>query len=129
MQILGHGIDIVNVDRIRRLLVVDSREDFLDGWFTEEEQAASPGPIKETEYFAGRLASKEAIAKALGTGFSGDVTWTDVQIVSDSQGALEVVLVNEARSVGHERGITRWYLSLSHTEDYAIASAIATGAG
>ena len=128
MQIVGHGIDIVSIDRVRRLLV-GSRDDFLDGWFIKDEQIASPGPIKEAEYFAGRVASKEAVAKALGTGFSEDVSWTDVQIISGERGSLDVVLVNGARSIGDALGITKWLLSLSHTDEYAVASAIATGNG
>jgi holo-[acyl-carrier protein] synthase len=125
MQIIGHGIDLVTAARVAQSLAAD-REEFLDGWFHVQEQLSPPNPSKETEYYAGRIAVKEAVAKALGTGFEGEISWTDVRVLTDDRGALGIDLADGARDRAVALGIERWFVSISHTEQLAIGSAIAT---
>ena len=128
MIIIGHGIDIFELDRVRQHLD-RSDNDWLDAVFSPAEMAGADSPPNDVAYYAGRYAAKEAVAKALGTGFSGDVTWLDVEILRKATGAPEVRLSAGAAGVAAELGVTGWYLSISHGGAMAVASAIATGPG
>src|ERR1700675_4492956 len=78
-MIVGHGIDITDLQSVEQRLA-SSEGDWIDGAFTvAEQEQADPSP-NHVAYYAGRYAAKEAVAKALGTGFSGDVTWLDIEI-------------------------------------------------
>jgi holo-[acyl-carrier protein] synthase len=125
MRIIGHGIDLVTAARVTQSLAA-ARDEFLDGWFHLEEQMSPPSPSREAEYYAGRIAVKEAVAKALGTGFGDDISWTDVRVITDERGAVGVHLAEGARDRAEALGIERWFVSISHTEQLAIGSAIAT---
>lgn len=75
--------------------------------------------------YGGRLAAKEAVVKAIGTGFSGEVSWTEVEILRLPSGQPEVSLSGSAKTVAEGLGVTRWLLSISHSNLFAVASAIA----
>lgn len=125
MPIAGHGIDIVETARIRAM-VDEHGQHFLDRCFTLLEQAyCDRSPRRRFEHLAGRFAAKEAVLKALGTGWRGGIAWTDVEIQTDSAGRPLVVLTGECQRLANEKGITQWLLSISHIETHATASAIA----
>ena len=127
MPILGHGIDIVEVARIRRLHR-DHGQRFLDRCFTAEEQAYCARSAKrQHEHLAGRFAAKEAVLKALGTGLSHGIRWTDLHITRSPAGGPTLTLIRTAQQVAAARGIRSWTLSISHIESHATASAIAEG--
>ena len=88
----------------------------------------APHSRERAQFFAGRFAAKEAVGKALGTGISGDIAWKDIEILRDVNGAPLVSLSGETLDVANALGVTRWLLSISHTETYAVASAIAVTA-
>lgn len=123
-MIVGHGIDVQDVARISNLLEI-AEEDFLVSTFTEAERAIDIGDQERAEFFAGRLAAKEAVAKAIGTGFAGDVAFLQVEIVRKEGGQPEARLHRAALDVANALGVTRWLVSISHTESVAFASAIA----
>ena len=124
MPIVGHGIDIVETSRIRKL-VEEHAEHFLDRVFTSGEQAyCAMNPKRYFEHLAGRFAAKEAVLKVLGTGWRGGIAWTDVEIVKDPSGQPKVVLTGECARIAKELGISRWHVSISHIETHATASAI-----
>jgi holo-[acyl-carrier protein] synthase len=123
MAIVGHGVDIVEVARIARLHQ-DHGEHFLVRCFTPAEQAYClshkiPGPR-----LAGRFAAKEAILKVLGTGWRGQIMWTDMQILNNGAGKPELTLSGECARIAASLRIAHWHLSISHTHNHAIASAI-----
>lgn len=124
MRLIGHGIDIVELARVTASLR-SSPDDFLEGAFTEAERALAGEPAERVGYYGGRLAAKEAVAKALGTGFTGDVSWADVEILRLSSGQPEVRLSGGAKAVADGLGVTRWLLSISHSNAFAVASAVA----
>jgi holo-[acyl-carrier protein] synthase len=126
MRIIGHGIDIVAIHRIAGLLN-RGVEDFLEATFTPNEREEVESPETTTAFFAGRFAAKEAVVKALGTGFFGDIAWTDVEILRHPTGAPQVHLSGGALAVAQSLGVTRWLISISHDESYAVASALALG--
>jgi holo-[acyl-carrier protein] synthase len=127
MAIVGHGIDIVEIERIRRL-IEEHGERFLDRVFTAGEQAYCRANKKRClEHYAGRFAAKEAVLKVLGTGWRGGIAWTDVEIVKDPSGQPKVVLSGECARIAAELGISRWHVSISHIETHATASAMGEG--
>lgn len=124
MRIIGHGVDIQDIRRVERHLS-NPHNDWLDGAFTEAEQTAADPLPNTAHYYAGRYAAKEAVAKALGTGFTEEVTWLDVEVRRNPAGAPEVHLMGGAADLADSLGITRWLVSFSHSGDYAVASVIA----
>lgn len=124
MRIIGHGIDIMQYGRTKTHLA-SADQDWLHSIFTIEEQAQADNPPHAIAFYSGRYAAKEAVAKALGTGFSGDVSWYDIEILRTPLGAAEVRLTHGAKNIAISLGITSWFVSISHTGDYAIASVIA----
>lgn len=129
MRIVSHGIDIVEVRRIAALLS-GHPERFLERCFTAAEAAAaseSTAQPRRDEFLAGRFAAKEGVLKALGTGLSGGVKWTDIEVARSVSGAPELRLTGSARARASELGITGWLVSISHAGGVAIASVIALG--
>jgi holo-[acyl-carrier protein] synthase len=124
MQLIGHGIDIVELARIAESLR-SSADDFLEATFTEAERCLAGESAEWVGYYGGRLAAKEAVAKALSTGFTGDVSWADIEILRLPSGQPEVRLSGAAKAVADGLGVTRWLLSISHSSSFAVASALA----
>jgi len=116
----GLGIDMVEVGRIRKAL---NRwgERFLCRVFTSEERDYCKRKAHPEESFAARFAAKEAVLKAIGTGLSGEISWTDVEIVNHKSGKPEVKL---GKKITQRIGNKKILLSISHTKEFAIAFAI-----
>lgn len=124
MPILGHGIDIVETQRIRNMLDEHGRR-FLDRVFTQAEQEYCARNHKRyIERLSGRFAAKEAVLKVLGTGWRGGIAWTDIDIRSEPSGQPRVVLSGECLRIAGRLGIEHWHVSISHIETHATASAI-----
>lgn len=117
------GIDMIEHERvaagIERL-----GERFLNRFFTAGERAdCEDAPHR----LAARLAGKEAVAKALGTGI-GDVRWIDIEIRVDNPRKRPTLHLHDAAAkLAEEMGLTQWDVSLCHTENYASAMAVAMG--
>ena len=125
MAVVGHGIDIVETARIRAM-VESHGPHFLDRCFTPAEQAyCNRSEKRRFEHLAGRFAAKEAVLKALGTGWRGGIAWTDVEVIHAPGGQPGIQLAGECQRIATERGIIRWHISISHIETHATASAIA----
>src|SRR5437016_7536701 len=124
MPILGHGIDIIETERIRQLVERHGRH-FLDRVYTPtEHEYCQQNPKRLYEHLAGRFAAKEAVLKVLGTGWRGGIAWTDIEIVKDISGQPRILLTGECLRIATEMGIARWHVSISHIETHATASAI-----
>jgi len=116
----GLGIDLIEIDRIERVLVKYGQK-FLDRIFTQKEQAYCKSFHKMERHFAGRFAAKEAISKALGTGIGKNLSWEDMEVLNDEHGAPYVVLSLRAQAFFHNPKIL---ISISHAKEYATAVAI-----
>ncbi len=123
MAIVGHGVDLVEVERIARMHA-DHGPHFLDRCFTAAEQAYCLGHKRGADHLAGRFAVKEAILKVLGTGWRGQIAWTDMEILNDAAGKPCLRLTGECARIAAGLGIGRWHVSISHTGGYAMGSAI-----
>lgn len=126
MSIVGHGVDLVEVARIRAM-VEEHGQRFLDRCFTPGEQAYNVESRRRFEHLAARFAAKEATLKALGTGLTGGIAWTDIEVVCSATGAPGLVFRGAAAAAASARGASSWLISLSHTETHAMASVIALG--
>lgn len=126
MPIVGHGIDIVETARIGKL-IEEHGEHFIQRVFTPaEQQYCDANKKRRLEHYAGRFAAKEAVLKVLGTGWRGGIAWTDVEVVREASGQPRIRLSGESARIAHQQGITKWHISISHTETHATASAIGT---
>lgn len=123
-MILGIGNDIVEVSRIQEALDRYSQR-FLNRVFTRYEQEYCLKRKTPALHFAGRFAAKEAVVKAIGTGFTQGIGWLDLEIQSDSRGKPGVILSSSAAEL---LGIPRLLVSISHCHQYATAVAIWTKA-
>ncbi|HBT77475.1 MAG TPA: holo-[acyl-carrier-protein] synthase [Planctomycetaceae bacterium] len=126
MNFLGIGTDIIECERIRRILAKHP-EHFVSHVFTEEEIRYCAGFRDPTERFAGRWAAKEAVFKALGTGWIGGITWQDVETLNDVSGKPRVRLSGGARKVAEACDIREIQISISHCKSHAIAFVVALG--
>jgi len=124
MEIVAHGIDLVDCPRIEDM-VKRHGERFIDRVFTTAEQKYAQANRNPVEKLAGRFAAKEAILKLLGTGWRGKIAWTDIEIVNNSAGQPEVALAGEVKKIADELGIKHISVSITHTANFAIASAVA----
>lgn len=123
MSIVGHGIDIIECDRVAAVYERHG-ERFLDRLLTPAEQAYVTGRRTMIQHLAGRFAAKEAILKVLGTGWRGSIAWRDMEILNDASGGPHVTLTGECARVARQRRIGRILVSITHTSAYAAASAI-----
>jgi holo-[acyl-carrier protein] synthase len=126
VNIVGHGIDLVDIAEMRRW-IDDPRDPLIPRCFIQEELDEVGNGADRVERLAGRFAAKEAVLKALGTGFGGGVAFTDVIVHRASGAPPQVRLTGGAAKVAIELGITEWWLSISHASAMAMASAIAIG--
>ena len=124
MEIIAHGIDLVDFPRIEDMLKRHS-ERFLDKVFTIAEQQYAKANKNSVEKLAGRFAAKEAILKLLGTGWRGKIAWTDIEVVNTATGQPMVNLSGEVKKIADKSGITQISVSITHTANFAIASAVA----
>lgn len=120
-MILGIGVDIVEIRRIKEIL--DKNNGFLEKIFTPNEIEYLKSRNLRPEYVAGRFAAKEAVSKALGTGFRG-FSFRDIIIENSTLGKPIVTLKGKARVIANKTGNTNIHLSISHGEDNAIAYAV-----
>ena len=128
MPIRGHGIDIVETARIRHM-AQEHGQRFLDRCFTSAEQVyCHKNPKRLYEHLAGRFAAKEAVLKVLGTGWSGGISWTDIEILPEPSGQPRLTLTGRCKEIAQELGICRWHVSISHIETHATASSIGMAA-
>jgi len=124
MEIVAHGIDLVDFPRIEEM-AKQHGERFLNRIFTAAEQAYAEANKNGIEKLAGRFAAKEAILKLMGTGWRGKIAWTDIEIVNNPAGQPEVTLRDEVKEIAENLGIKHISVSITHTANFAIASAVA----
>jgi holo-[acyl-carrier protein] synthase len=125
-SVLGLGVDMVKVERIQRAV-----ERWSDGFtrrvFTEGELSYCMGQKHPAMHLAARFGVKEAVMKAFGTGWTGGVRWTDVEVVREPSGRPGVVLGGRLKELARDMGVTKTLVSFSHDGGYAVAQAVITG--
>lgn len=116
------GVDLIEVERIQQ--AVERHGDrFLKRVYTAMEQADCGCNYQS---LAARFAAKEAVSKAFGTGI-GAVAFKELEITRVESGAPEIRLHGRAKELAEQLGLNTWSISLSHSEDYALAFVVALG--
>lgn len=128
-QIIGTGIDLIEVERIERALTrPGTGERFRRRVYTDREAAycESRGRPRYQSY-AARFAAKEATMKAMGTGWNRNVGWSEIEVVRERGKAPTIRLSGKAAAYARKRNITAFHLSITHTARDAMAHVIAEG--
>ena len=126
MNIIGIGTDIVECLRIAQMIERHG-ELFINRVYTPTEIQYCQSRKMATQHFAGRWAAKEAILKALGTGWRRGISWRDVEVRSSPGGKPVVAMRGGARDVVERLGIGQMLISISHCRSHATAYALALG--
>ena len=124
-MIVGLGLDVCDVARIRRALEGRAGARFQARVFTAAEQAYCEARRRgRFASYAARFAAKEAAMKALGTGWAQGVGWRDFEVVRARGAPPRLVLHGRAAALARRRGMARWLLALTHTDESALASVV-----
>ncbi len=126
MSILGLGIDLVDCDRIENS-IERFGDRFLHRVFTEGEIAYAQSMKFPARHLAARFAAKEALSKAFGTGIGESMGWRDLDVQKRESGEPFVVLTGGAEKMAQERGVTKVWISLSHTDKSGLATIVLEG--
>ena len=127
-MILGTGIDIIEVDRIRRAMERHG-DRFARRFLVPEELAYCQSHRDPAPFMAARFAAKEAISKAFGTGIGASLGWLDMEVRHEGSGRPYAVLSGKGADLFAAARAAALHLSLSHTAQHATAMAILEGAG
>ena len=119
-KIQGIGVDVVDVQRMKTTLEKQGQA-FLNKVFSDMEVTYCRTRKKPYIHFAARFAAKEAVAKAMRTGWSGVFRWKDVEVINDQSGAPHIILCHEVKRALEQCHI---HLSISHTESTVVAFAV-----
>lgn len=120
-MIYGTGIDIVEIGRIKKAM---EKPKFLERFFSQEEIAYFQSRGLAAQSVAANFAGKEAFSKAIGTGVRG-FSLCEVEILRDETGKPHIALSGAAKKIVDEAGISGLFISISHSEEYAVAQVIA----
>jgi holo-[acyl-carrier protein] synthase len=128
MNLLGIGTDIIECLRIAQMIQRHG-EQFIERVYTPHEIQYCQARKQSTQHFAGRWAAKEAVLKALGTGWVRGISWRDVEVRTETSGKPTIVLRGGAHEAADAQGISDVLISISHCRTYATAYATAVGTG
>ncbi len=124
MKILGIGVDVIQNERIKRLI---NDKSFLKRTFGKNEIRFSKRKINKINYFANRFAAKEAFAKSLGTGFRNSLNLKDIEILNDKLGKPYYYRSKKLYNIINKKyKIKKFnlFLSISDEKDYSVAFTI-----
>lgn len=119
------GVDIVDIIRVKKLI---KNERFLASTFTQKELkiVEEYSEIRKAETLAGRFAVKEAVAKALGTGFTSGIALTDIETLKGEKSEPILKLYNITLQTANELGVKKYNVSISHSDKHAIGMVVLT---
>ena len=121
-MIIGVGTDIIEVNRIQKLL--DKQKRFKERIFTRGEIDYCELKTNSAQNYAARFALKEAFLKAIGTGWREGVSFKEIEIKNNKKGKPELILSGKAKTITEQLGVTNIQVSLSHLKDLAIGFVI-----
>ncbi|HYA85565.1 MAG TPA: holo-ACP synthase [Nitrospirota bacterium] len=123
-MIIGIGIDLVMIDRIDK---AGKHEGFLERLFTEREREYCSRQKFPAQHYAARFAAKEAVLKAIGTGWSAGIKWTDMEVLHGEGGGPIVNFTGRVKDLMDLKGVKQVLLSYSHDEGFAVAQVVLVG--
>lgn len=119
-MVRGIGVDIIEIDRIQRS-VESVGEHFLQKVYTPAEIQYCDSKAHRFQHYAARFAAKEALSKALSTGWAGEFRWKDVEVTNDPSGQPRITLHGSLHA--HLAGAAVM-LSMSHSESHVVAMVV-----
>jgi holo-[acyl-carrier protein] synthase len=124
--IIGCGIDLIKIERIEKI-IKKWGDNFTSRVFTllEREYCEKKKGNKYQSY-AGRFAAKEALLKALGLGLR-EANWKEIEIKNDELGQPIIDTSGKLKNIALAKGVSKYFITISHTKDYAIAQVIIEG--
>ena len=127
MAIVGTGVDIIEVERVKRALTRQlTGKRFRERVFTENEIGyCESGGRPRFQSYAARFGAKEAVMKALGTGWNRNVGWAEIEVVRERGHGPTIMLHGKAAEFARKCNIARFHLTISHTATFAVAYVIA----
>ena len=126
MNVLGIGTDIIECLRIAQMIERHG-ELFITRVYTPHEIRYCQSRKQATQHFAGRWAAKEAVLKAMGTGWRKGISWRDIEVQNNEAGRPLIALCGGAREIVERAGIQEMLVSISHCRSHATAYALALG--
>lgn len=125
-MIVGLGTDIVEISRIDQMIERHG-DTFLKRVFTELENEYCGSKKNKGQHYAGRWAAKEAVMKTLGTGFIKGIGWKEIEVINLKSGKPTIVISGGVELHAGEMGIEEILITISHSREFATATAIALG--
>ena len=119
---VGVGVDLLEIDRMEH--AIERRPRILMRVFSSGEREYAWSKARPAAHYAAFFAAREAVLKALGQGFAG-IAYQDVEVIHDSNGKPGILLRGNALALAQKQGIIEIQISLSHTHQMAVASAVA----
>jgi holo-[acyl-carrier protein] synthase len=124
-MIIGIGVDLAKIERIDK--AGKNHSGFLERVFTERERDYCSKQKFAAQHYAARFAAKEAMLKAIGTGWSAGMKWTDIEVLHGEGGGPIVNIAGRVKDLLDLRGVKQILLSYSHDGDYAVAQVVLVG--
>jgi len=119
-NLVGIGTDIVECQRIANM-IEKHQQLFLQRVYTPAEIEYCSRNKAATQHYAGRWAAKEAALKAIGTGWAKGIQWTDIETLNQPGGRPVLQLHGAAKEIASQQQIGTLLVSISHSQDYAVA--------
>jgi holo-[acyl-carrier protein] synthase len=127
-MIIGTGVDIIEIARIARLV---RRQPFPAKIYTQDEadacRAEGLSALRMDSRLAGLFAAKEAVMKALGTGWTRGAAFSEISISHTEAGQPQANLTGTTKAIAEKIGVEKIFLSISHTRDHAVAVVVLEG--
>lgn len=120
--IIGCGIDLVEVNRIEKI-IKRWQDSFISRIFTSWEKNYCEKRNNKYQSYAGKFAAKEALLKALALGLRG-VNWKEIEVKNDGLGQPIIKISRKLKKIALKKGVHKYFITISHTNDYAIAQVI-----
>jgi len=124
-MVVGIGVDLVKIERIDK--AGRNHSGFLERVFTEAEREYCSRQKFSAQHYAARFAAKEALLKAIGTGWSAGVKWTDMEVLHGEGGGPIVNIAGKVKDLMDLKDVRQILLSYSHDGDYAVAQVVLVG--
>ena len=122
-MVIGLGVDIIQNNRIHSI-VEKWGDKFLNKVFTEYELNFVKKHDQKIQRYASNYAVKEAVVKALGTGFRNGIRFRNIELKRDTLGKPFIELAGKTKTFADERGINKIHTTISHEKDYSVAVVI-----
>jgi holo-[acyl-carrier protein] synthase len=122
-MILGMGVDIVEIYRMKDA-IKKWGDSFLNKIFTPREIEYSSARRFSHQHFAARFAAKEAVVKAFGEPSKHPIRWTEIEVLNDKEGKPIIEFHNDALKLKKKKKVGDVVVSMSHSDNYAIANVI-----